>query len=137
MAAISRAPAGAIRWGVLFGMGNTVGRTIRIDDTTLEATHGKYARVCVQINLAKPLLPAITVLGCQQRIEYEGLHRICFQCVRYGHRSDNCPTLTPLPEIDQCVNLPNQQQPPHNAKGIDAQFELWMLPKQWKCKPTQ
>lgn len=54
---------------VLFAMGNTVCKTVYIDETTLEAAQGKYAHVCVQVDLATPLIPSITVL-CMRVASY-------------------------------------------------------------------
>lgn len=52
---------------------------------------GKFARLCVQIDLKKSLIPMVHVMGHNQRIEYERLHRICFECGQYGHRAEGCP----------------------------------------------
>lgn len=94
-------------------MDNTVGKTICIDDTTLDAAGGKYARVCVQVDIATLLIPFITVLACHQHVEYEGLRLICFECGRYGHRSEVCPTMS-----KQTAPVPAQPtqsvgRPPH------------------------
>lgn len=33
---------------------------------------------------------SFTVLGAEFKLEYEGLHMICFRCGRYGHKQDAC-----------------------------------------------
>ncbi|KAL3534260.1 hypothetical protein ACH5RR_002721 [Cinchona calisaya] len=72
------------------------GQTTRIDNGkeyypyTTNACRGKYARVCVEIDLNKPLVPFIWVGDVLQSMEYEGLHQICFECGEYGHRQDVC-----------------------------------------------
>lgn len=76
---------------VLFAIENTIGRTVKIDDTTLTVQRGRFARICVEINFGTPLTPFVTVLGCQQRVEYECLLLICFGCGMYGNRSNECP----------------------------------------------
>lgn len=76
---------------VFYAMGNAIGKAVKIDDTTLIVCRGRYVRVCVEVNLNEPLVPFIIVLGTQQRVEYEGLHIICFGCGKYGHREDGCP----------------------------------------------
>lgn len=65
---------------VLFGMGNALGKTVKIDRTTGGVMKGKYARVCIELDLNKPLVPSISIYGRIQQVEYEGLHKICFQC---------------------------------------------------------
>lgn len=52
----------------------------------MAASQGRYARVCVEIDLEVPLVPEIKALGFTQRVEYESLHLICFGCDKYGHR---------------------------------------------------
>lgn len=47
----------------LLRLGNPIGRAIKVDDTTMAATRGRYARVCVEIDLTKPLVPMIHLLG--------------------------------------------------------------------------
>lgn len=50
---------------VLYAMGNAIGHAVKIDDTNLKIQWGKYARVCIEVELAPPLVPFITILGCQ------------------------------------------------------------------------
>ena len=44
----------------------------------------------LEIDLKRKLVPAITVLGREFKVEYEGLHLICFKCSRYGHQMEIC-----------------------------------------------
>lgn len=37
-------------------IGNRLGRTIRVDEATEEASRAKYARICVEVDLSKPLI---------------------------------------------------------------------------------
>ncbi|CAN1120338.1 hypothetical protein LINPERHAP2_LOCUS151 [Linum perenne] len=37
-------------------IGDRIGRTVRIDHTTLEGSRGNFARICVEVDLSKPLL---------------------------------------------------------------------------------
>lgn len=48
---------------VLTYMGGAVGKTVKVDATTVTASKGRYARVCVEINLNALLVLAIKVLG--------------------------------------------------------------------------
>ncbi|KAL4370992.1 hypothetical protein AHAS_Ahas06G0121200 [Arachis hypogaea] len=63
---------------------------IKIDRTTSIHSRGKFARICVEIDLAKKLVPKISVMGSELNVEYKGLHQICFACGKYGHRADMC-----------------------------------------------
>lgn len=40
----------------LLQMGNLVGRAVKVDDTTMEVSRGRFARVCVEIDLSKKFL---------------------------------------------------------------------------------
>lgn len=51
-----------------------------------------YARLCVEVDLGIPLLPEYIVDGNHLNIEYEGLYLICFNCGKYGHSLEQCPS---------------------------------------------
>ncbi|XP_027184123.1 uncharacterized protein LOC113782432 [Coffea eugenioides] len=74
----------------LMAVGNCVGKAIKVDQRTLTAERGKFARIYVEVDLKKPLTPFIWVNQDLQRIEYEGLHQICFNCGQYGHIAEHC-----------------------------------------------
>ncbi|CAN1156112.1 hypothetical protein LINPERHAP1_LOCUS8726 [Linum perenne] len=85
-------------------IGNYIGKTVRLDLATTEGTRARYARVCVELDLTKPLLGKYIIDNRILRIEYESLENICFTCGTYGHKLDRCPTMaapkpkSPLPE---------------------------------------
>ena len=64
---------------------------IRIDSYTESGTRGSYARLCLQIDLTKPLITTIRVGRLKQKVMYEGISLLCFSCGRIGHKADNCP----------------------------------------------
>ncbi|KAI9108022.1 hypothetical protein K1719_020895 [Acacia pycnantha] len=71
-------------------IGNMIGRMIKIDRSTSIYDKGEFARICVEVDLHKPLLPAFTVFGEDKQLVYEGLHLVCFSCGRYGHAQEKC-----------------------------------------------
>lgn len=73
-------------------VGNKIGRLMRIDDATSEISRRRFARICVEVDITKPLLPRFKIKGRAMKIEYEGFHLICFHCGIYGHRNDGCPS---------------------------------------------
>lgn len=109
---------------ILFAMGNTVGKAVKIDNTTLQADRGKYARVYVEVNFSAPLIPFITVLGCLQRVEYESLFLICFDCGKYGHRLENCPSSGKPPPT--AATGPADTHQDYRAEG--PLYGPWMMP---------
>lgn len=58
----------------LSSMGDMIGRTIKVDSTSLTGLRGRFARVCVEVDLAAPLIPSLTLLDFAQPVEYM---RVC------------------------------------------------------------
>lgn len=85
---------------LLMKIGNKIGRVVKMDHTTMSVTKGRFVRVCVQIDLMKRQVLFIELSGHLQKVEYEGLHIICFECGGYNHRRDNCPRLVKEKALD-------------------------------------
>ena len=56
--------------------------------------HGRYARVCLLVDLGKQLMLGFSLDEEDFYIEYEGLHGLCTCCGVYGHKSSECKTGT-------------------------------------------
>lgn len=72
-------------------LGSALGCFLKMDQLTTFQSRGQFARICVELNLAKPLVPFVVVRGEKVRLEYEGLHSMCFNCGIYGHKLEVCP----------------------------------------------
>ncbi|XP_031131901.1 uncharacterized protein LOC116033288 [Ipomoea triloba] len=83
-------------------IGNKLGRTVQVDHTTSLVSRGKFARVCVEIDLTKPLISRFTLEEKVWQVAYEGMHLVCFTCGLYGHRREAC-SVTPIPANDTVV----------------------------------
>lgn len=59
-------------------VGNRLGKTLRVDETTLMVAKGKYAHISIEINLEKLLVSKFKFLSRVRKVEYEGLNAICF-----------------------------------------------------------
>lgn len=46
---------------ILTQLGDMVGKTIKVDKTSLTGIRGKFGRCCVEVDLSAPLLPSLTV----------------------------------------------------------------------------
>lgn len=64
-----------------------LGKTIKVDKTTNTTQRARYARVCIEMDLAQPLVLSVSVFENPQTVEFEGLHLICFNCGKYGHKT--------------------------------------------------
>lgn len=71
-------------------LGKKIERLIKVDYATSMMTRGKFARLCVEVDLSMPLLPKFCLRKKVRRIEYEGLYLVCFKCGVYGHREESC-----------------------------------------------
>ena len=69
----------------LHQIGKTIGNVLRVDTHTASETRGRFARLCVQVDVNKPLATAILIGKFEQPICYEGIHKLCFVCGRMGH----------------------------------------------------
>jgi hypothetical protein len=83
---------------VLKSVGDRVGRTVKVDKNTLTQERGKYARLCVEVDLTKPLLAMFTIKDRKYNVEYEGLHLLCTTCGKFGHYKEGCPDKLKQPE---------------------------------------
>ncbi|XVF74118.1 hypothetical protein PTKIN_Ptkin13bG0034600 [Pterospermum kingtungense] len=111
----------------LMRVGTYIGRPVRVDQATSLVSRGKFARMCVEVDITKPLLSKFKLRRRVRRIEYEGIHLVCFHCGIYGHRTESC-----LGKIncDNDVNRGEIHQPDQeveiNPEIIEA-FGPWML----------
>lgn len=71
-------------------VGNALGSFLKMDHLTSIQSRGQFARFCTEIDLAKPLLPFVMFRGAKVKLEFEGLHAVCFKCGVYGHRAGTC-----------------------------------------------
>ena len=76
---------------VLKEIGGNIGKVLRIDSHTAMEARGKYARLCIQVDVNKPLINTIIIGRFEQGVTYEGIQRLCFSCGRVGHKVDSCP----------------------------------------------
>nr|XP_025681240.1 uncharacterized protein LOC112782832 [Arachis hypogaea] len=77
----------------LWKVGMSLGVMLRVDELISIHSRRKFARICVKIDLRRKLVPSFTALGKDFKLEYEGLHQICFSCGRHGHKMDGCVEL--------------------------------------------
>ncbi|KAI9128212.1 hypothetical protein K1719_001205 [Acacia pycnantha] len=74
----------------LLNLGNSIGKAIRLDVHTTQRTRRRFARMCVELNLNKPLVPEFSVEGQKLGVVYESLGKICNNCGRVGHLKKGC-----------------------------------------------
>ena len=70
---------------VLKEIGEAVGKVLRIDTHTTSEARGRYARLCVQIDVDKPLITTVLIGKPELQVMYEKDQKLCFNCGRVGH----------------------------------------------------
>ncbi|GLT49359.1 hypothetical protein SLA2020_229220 [Shorea laevis] len=118
-------------------LGSKIGKPIKVDPTTLLATRGKFARVCIEVDLSQPL-PSSVDLDLEELpqslipVEFEGLHKICFHCGEFGHTEDYCRFKNPgksstvnNPSSKAMIELTQTLKP--NPEDNDMTFGPWMV----------
>ncbi|CAI0389216.1 unnamed protein product [Linum tenue] len=106
-------------------IGKRMGKPIRVDQATRTGARSDYARVCVQVDLTKPLLSKFRINGKRYFIQYEGLERICLQCGRYTSHG-TCQCSKPAePMEDETESSPKETEEPQPEKV----YGEWMIAK--------
>lgn len=108
---------------ILLTLASAVGTPIRVDMNTVDMQRGKYARVCVEIDLNSPVLGRVGLHGVWYNIEYEGLHLLCAKCGCYGHLARQCTReRVPKPSTQSETTVKEPNEPPTAA--VDTQQEV-------------
>ncbi|CAN1159559.1 hypothetical protein LINPERHAP2_LOCUS22785 [Linum perenne] len=79
-----------------------------MDYNTPSASRGKFACIVVKLNLNEPLATGIELDGAWQRVEYDNLPELCFECGKVGHRHESCPKNSPI--ITELGTADNEQK---------------------------
>ncbi|XP_031097086.1 uncharacterized protein LOC116001342 [Ipomoea triloba] len=99
----------------LMKIGKEVDRPVKVDYTASLISKRKFARICVELDMSKPLLSKFTLAEEVWQIEYEGIHMICFKCGIYGHKVGQCDS-----EENREANVA-EEQPPSVGQSGDQQ----------------
>lgn len=102
----------------LLTLASTIGKPVKVDMHTLKVARGRFARICVEIDLNQPVVGRVGVEGRWHNVEYEGLHIICAQCGCYGHLLKDCPKKPPSGAADH--GGAGEQKQNHSKENIVA-----------------
>lgn len=92
---------------ILETVASQFGKLLKVDEHTLDRTRAKFARVCVELDLSKPLQQGTWVkygeFSVFVLVLYEKLPVFCFKCGLVGHGEANCPTHSNRPQNEPHV----------------------------------
>lgn len=99
---------------ILESLANCFGKFLKIDDFTLRNEKARFARVCVEVDLSKPLKAGARIGPAGglffQSVAYENLPVFCYSCGHLGHNVSSCPS-KPKPSVSSSVNTPGSDPP--------------------------
>lgn len=102
----------------LLKIGRAIGPILRIDSHTANGERGRFARLCIQVNLEKPLIRTVYLRKLAQCVQYEGINALCFSCGRIGHKVETCPYLIRAASIEAAKERDTCSQEQGNEQGI-------------------
>ena len=106
-------------YNFLMRVGSKIGKPIRVDNATSTLSRGHYARICVKVDLLKPLVSNFRFRRRIRKLEYEGIHLVCFRCGMYGHRKKIFPSKILM------ITVPTLQEPSiRDDKGKESNRKI-------------
>lgn len=103
------------------------GLFLRADDRTLTLTHPIHARMCIEVDVSKPLPTRVWIrsskeeeVGFWQKIVYEGNISYCYHCCLLGHDFSECRKAHPqLASKNAAPKVGGNSNPNvHNKQGL-------------------
>jgi hypothetical protein len=111
---------------ILNRIGNQLGTLLKVDARTVDGERGRFARLCIQIDLDQPLIPMVRIGDITQWVQYEGIFAICFHCGCVGHKTPNCPLALPSTLVPAHIPTTTSPIPPRPEKE-EKGFGEWMI----------
>ncbi|XP_010463475.1 PREDICTED: uncharacterized protein LOC104744160 [Camelina sativa] len=113
---LSNIPISFYHQSILMSFARGLGKPIKVDLTMLKFERGRFARICVEVDLRNPLKGTILVNGKRYFVSYKGLSNICSGCGLYGHMVHACPlrvqdqpVALATPAVEMAVSEPVQR----------------------------
>ena len=120
----------------LLKIGKAIGSVLRINSHTANGERGRFARLCIQVNLDKPLVRKLYLGKLEQCLLYEGINSLCFSCGRIGHKVETCLyTIREQPK-EKSTDRSDEQTGMQNAQGAEGlkekeksqqEYSEWMV----------
>ncbi|KAK3184959.1 hypothetical protein Dsin_032245 [Dipteronia sinensis] len=109
---------------LLWIIGGMLGRMCKVDPITENQARGRFARICEEIDISKPLLGTLSIDDRHIWVEYESLGLVCFKCGIFGHSKDNCREGLVEPIVEEMVaNNTNKA----SVRKDESPYGPWLL----------
>ncbi|KAI9128059.1 hypothetical protein K1719_001052 [Acacia pycnantha] len=108
----------------LLNLGNVIGKAIKLDIHTAQRARGKFARMCVELDLTKPLVPEFEIEGQVLSIVYESLGMLCNKCGRFGHSREVCEELQKR-NMEERMEVENLGYKKDATVHTETKIDLW------------
>ncbi|XP_075633399.1 uncharacterized protein LOC142605856 [Castanea sativa] len=102
----------------LLKIGRAIGPVLRIDSHMANGERGHFTRLCIQVNLDKPLIRTIYLSKLAQCVQYEGINALCFSCGRIGHKVETCPHIIREASTKAAKDRCTYSQEQGNEQGV-------------------
>ncbi|KAI9109367.1 hypothetical protein K1719_019421 [Acacia pycnantha] len=122
----------------LLNLGNVIGKAIKLDIHTTQRARGKFARMCVELDLTKPLVPEFEIEGQVLSIVYESLGMLCNKCGRFGHSREVCEDFQKR-KMNEKMDVEDlgSEQADTNGKGMQREFwKTMQRPRRQRRSPV-
>ncbi|KAI9070704.1 hypothetical protein K1719_047332 [Acacia pycnantha] len=108
-------------------IGNMIGKMIKVDRSTSVYDKGGFARICVEIDLKKPLIPTYLVFG-RNDLLFMRTSSSRLMCGKYGHQKEGCPlnvckATNPVSEQEKVEEVPvgdSSSKPEKDVNGKEG-----------------
>lgn len=136
---VSELPLEVMNTRFLRKLGNCLGTLFKIDLNTSQQERGKFARLCVEIEMDKPLDTYIRFANFWCKLEYEGLGLICFHYGKFGHNKEGCPKQKSNDQSDKGNKYNSEREIPDQQidDPTPPDYGPWMqVPLSYRGKKT-
>ncbi|EOA25923.1 hypothetical protein CARUB_v10019305mg, partial [Capsella rubella] len=98
---LSNIPVNFYHKRLLMRLARGLGKPVKVDLTTMNFERGRFARICVDVNLKKPLKGSILINGSRYFVSYEGMTNICPVCENHGDKQRLVEGVVPVKETQR------------------------------------
>ena len=96
-----------------------IGRLVRVDLVTDQVGRGKYAWICMEVNLNLPIVQKVWIQDHWHSVEVESLHMICSECQRDCPNAKKEESTVGRAVAEKTIGIPQQ-----SAVGKDPAKEI-------------